>query len=140
VASRRVGYTTFDVVSQPRGRRHHFPVPKPPATAVFAARMKAQRIALGISQAELGVRMGIPADVASTRINRYERGVHAPDLDTLRSMAQELGVPLPYLLAEDERLAKAILGFASLPKGAQEKILAEIEAAGRTRSKADKKV
>ena len=73
--------------------------------------------------------MGIPADVASTRINRYERGVHAPDLDTLRSMTQELGVPLPYLLAEDERLAKAILGFASLPKGAQEKILADIEAA-----------
>lgn len=101
--------------------------------------MKVRRTALGLSQTELGNRMGIPADVASTRINRYEKGVHTPDLDTMRRMARELGVPLPYLLAEDERMAKAILGFSGLPKDAQEKILAEIEAVSPNPSKAGKK-
>lgn len=111
---------------------------KTPASAVFAARLKARRKELGLSQAELGVKMGLPEDVASTRINRYEKGVHAPDLDTMERMAKELGVPLPYLLAQDDRLAAAILGFSLLDKDAQEKILAEIEAY-QDRSKATKK-
>lgn len=103
---------------------------KPLASAVFASRLKARRTELGLSQAELGVRMGLPEDVASTRINRYEKGVHAPDLDTMEAMAKELGVPLPYLLTQDERLAAAILGFANLSKDAQDRILAEIDKAG----------
>lgn len=73
--------------------------------------------------------MNLPEDVASTRINRYERGVHLPDLETAERMAEALGVPLPYLLAKDERLAQAILGFSSLSKQAQDKILSEIQAA-----------
>lgn len=97
-----------------------------PASAVFAARLKARRKDLGLSQAELGVKMGLPEDVASTRINRYEKGVHAPDLDTMERMAKELGVPLPYLLAQDDRLAEAIRGFAELSAAEQDRILEEI--------------
>lgn len=104
---------------------------KPPASAVFASRLKARRNELGLSQAELGIRMGLPEDVASTRINRYEKGVHAPDLDTMEAMAKELGVPLPYLLAQDERLAAAILGFAVLSHDDQDKILAAIRRAAK---------
>ena len=55
-------------------------MPKSPIRAVFANRLRAARTALGLSQAELGARVGIPEDVASTRVNRYERGVHEPDL------------------------------------------------------------
>lgn len=101
-------------------------MPIPPASAVFATRLKARRTELGLSQAQLGVRMGLPEDVSSTRINRYEKGVHAPDLDTMEAMARELGVPLPYLLAQDERLAEVILVFPDLPAEAQDRILAEI--------------
>jgi transcriptional regulator with XRE-family HTH domain len=99
---------------------------KLPASAVFASRLKARRTELGLSQAELGVRMGLPEDVASTRINRYEKGVHAPDLDTMERMAHELGVPVAYLLTKDERLAGMILGFSELPLEDQDRILSEI--------------
>ena len=71
--------------------------------------------------------MGIPPDVASTRVNRYEKGVHAPDLETLEAMARELGVPLPYLVAQDERLAGLIRSFAELSVADQDRVLKELE-------------
>ncbi len=86
---------------------------------------------MDISQAELGVRMGLPEDVASTRINRYEKGVHAPDIETAERMALELGVPLAYLLTQDERLASAILMFTELSDAEQDKILAQLHSLSR---------
>lgn len=109
---------------------------RPAATAVLAERMKQLRRALGISQTELGVRMGLPEDVASARINRYERGIHAPDLATAERMAKELGVPLAYLVTQEPRLAEAILGFSELSAGEQDRILKAIKA---TKCKAKKK-
>ena len=73
----------------------------------------------------------MPEEVASTRINRYERGVHAPDIETAEKMANELGVPLAYLLTQDPRLADAILKFSRLPVAAQDKVLAKINALGK---------
>ena len=70
--------------------------------------------------------MGLPEDVASTRVNRYEKGVHAPDIDTAERMAAELGVPLAYLLTKDERLAEMIRGFSALPVEDQDRILGEV--------------
>jgi transcriptional regulator with XRE-family HTH domain len=72
--------------------------------------------------------MGLPEDVASTRINRYEKDVHAPDIETAERMAQELGVPIAYLLTQDERLASAILLFSELGDAEQDKVLAELKA------------
>ncbi len=46
--------------------------------------------------------------MASTRINRYEKGVHLPDLQTLESIANVLEVSPAYFFAEDE-LALTIL-------------------------------
>lgn len=102
-------------------------MPKLPARAVLAKRLHELRRDLGVSQAELGIRMGIPPDVASTRVNRYEKGVHAPDLETLEAMARELGVPLPYLVAQDERLAGLIRSFAELSVADQDRVLKELE-------------
>lgn len=99
---------------------------KVPARAVLAMRLKELRKAMGVSQAELGVRMGLPEDVASTRVNRYEKGVHAPDIDTAERMAAELGVPLAYLLTKDERLAEMIRGFSELSVEDQDRILGEV--------------
>ena len=102
-------------------------MPKLPARAVLAKRLKELRKDLGVSQAELGIRMGIPPDVASTRVNRYEKGVHVPDLETMEAMARELGVPLPYLVAQDERLAELIRRFAELSVADQDRVLKEVE-------------
>jgi transcriptional regulator with XRE-family HTH domain len=103
-------------------------MPKPSATAVFAERLRAIRTKAGISQANLGERIGLTFEVASTRINRYERGKHPPDLETAERLADELGVPLAYFVTRDAALAEAILGFAGLSRERKASILKAIRA------------
>ena len=81
-----------------------------------------------MSQKELGIAAGLDEFVASTRINRYETGVHEPDLETAARLAQALGVPLAYLFADDDRQARLLLAFAALSKAQQDAILASVEA------------
>ena len=52
----------------------------------WGARLKQARLAAGLSQKMLGIEAGIDAFVASTRINRYELGVHKPDLLIVRRL------------------------------------------------------
>lgn len=90
---------------------------------VLSARLRAARQAAGLSQKTLGENIGLDAFTASARINRYERGVHEPDLQTLARMAAALDLPACYLLTEDERLARMILGFTRLSRKQQDKLL-----------------
>lgn len=99
-------------------------MPKPSARAMFASRLRAARTAAGWSQAELGTRVGIPEDVASTRVNRYERGVHAPDPDLAQKLADEVGLPLSSLYAGTEDLATLIAIFEQLAKKDRAAVLA----------------
>lgn len=103
-----------------------FRMPTPTATAVFAERLRARRTEMGLTQAEVGQRIGLGFEVASTRINRYERGQYTPDLDTAERLAEELGVPLAYFVTRDQALAQAILGFAALSRERQAKVLKAI--------------
>lgn len=82
-------------------------------STVFSRRLRQARAAAGFSQRSLGIAAGLDQFVASARINRYERGVHLPDLDLAERLAQALGVPLPYLFAADDDLADLILKFNS---------------------------
>lgn len=97
--------------------------------AVLSRRLKDARERKGLSQKQLGIAAGLDRFVASTRINRYERGVHQPDPGTVQRLADALGVPVAYLFASDERLARMILAFNSLPAKAQMRVLAELERA-----------
>ncbi len=81
---------------------------------VFQQRMKQARQELQLSQKELGIRTGLDAFVASARINRYEQGVHEPDMAMVERMAAALNVPTAYLLTTDDRLARMILAFDRL--------------------------
>ncbi|KLJ02175.1 helix-turn-helix transcriptional regulator [Luteimonas sp. FCS-9] len=98
---------------------------------MFAKRLKEARLALGISQRELGRRIGLSEDVVSSRVTRYERGTSEPDFETTSKLAKELGVPLAYLLADSEVLADIILAAASLPPGEQRKLAAELKSKGK---------
>ncbi|WP_449397200.1 helix-turn-helix domain-containing protein [Devosia riboflavina] len=80
---------------------------------VFSRRLREARKRLKISQAQLGILIGLDPGVASARVNRYEQAVHLPDYDTLVRLAAGLNVPLPYLFAEQDDLADAILKFVS---------------------------
>jgi transcriptional regulator with XRE-family HTH domain len=95
--------------------------------AVLSKRLKEARERKGLSQKQLGIATGLDQFVASTRINRYERGVHRPDPMTVQRMADALGVPAAYLFASDERLARMILAFDALTAKAQERVVSELE-------------
>lgn len=105
-------------------------MPQTDVQAVFIQRLKQARKAMGISQAALGLEIGLPEETASTRINRYERGVSEPDLRTAEAMAKALGVSLSYLLAADERTAKLLLTFGKLSPERQEEAITMIETLG----------
>ena len=76
----------------------------------WGSRLKQARLAAGLSQKMLGIEAGIDEFVASTRINRYELGVHRPDLLTVRKLAKALDVHVAFFFAdEDDELAELLL-------------------------------
>ena len=95
---------------------------------VFQGRLKEARLGCQFSQKELGIRAGLDPFVASTRINRYEQGIHEPDMATVARLADALGVPTAYLFADDdERLARMILAFEQLPAPEKDRLLKTLE-------------
>ena len=85
------------------------PVPESTARALFAARLVQARELRGLSQRALGDRMGLGKEKGSSRINRYEHQVTAIGFDNLDKLAEVLGVPVAYLLADNAAMADAIL-------------------------------
>jgi transcriptional regulator with XRE-family HTH domain len=84
---------------------------------VYSRRLREAREAYGISQRALGIEAGLDEFVASTRVNRYETGVHQPDLQTLQRLAAILKLPVAYFYAEDDDLAQLIADFKGRKKG-----------------------
>ena len=78
---------------------------------IFSRRLRQAREERGLSQRALGIEAGLDEFVASTRVNRYETGVHQPDLQTLQRLAAVLGLPVAYFYAEDDELARVIREF-----------------------------
>lgn len=100
---------------------------------MFTRRLKEARLAAGISQRELGRRIGLSEDVVSSRVTRYELGTSEPDFGTASRMAKELGVPLAYLLADTDALAEIILAVARMAPAEQRKLAHELKS-GRLNS------
>ena len=84
---------------------------------MYSRRLREAREAYGISQRALGIEAGLDEFVASTRVNRYETGVHQPDLQTLQRLAVILKLPVAYFYAEDDELAQLIADFKGRSKG-----------------------
>ena len=100
---------------------------KPSIQSVLAARMKAAKKALGLSQLGVGVGMGFPEDTSSARVNRWELAINKTSLEHAEHVAEVLKVPFPALVSRDDRLAEVITGFALLPKAQQDEVIALIE-------------
>ncbi|ODV25793.1 MAG: transcriptional regulator [Rhodanobacter sp. SCN 68-63] len=100
--------------------------PREPSS-IFSRRLRQARQDVGLSQRDLGILAGLDPFVASTRINRYEQGIHAPDEETAKRLAKALGVPLAYLYADNDRLARMIRAFSALDVAGQERFLKMIE-------------
>lgn len=97
---------------------------------VWGRRLKEAREAIALSQRELGIMAGLDPSVASTRINRYELGIHKADYPTSQRLAAVLKVPVAFLYADDDDLAKVILKFGAMKKAQRTKIISLIEAEG----------
>ena len=93
----------------------------------MSRRLREARIAKGLSQKRLGVLVGIDPSSASSRINQYERDKYVPDFRIAERLANRLDVPVTYLYAEDDRLARMILAFVALPARKQSKVLRLME-------------
>ena len=60
---------------------------------------------------------------ASPRINQYERDKHVPDFSTAKRLSSQLGIPVTFLYAEDEKLADMIRIFGELGPRGKKRIL-----------------
>ena len=78
---------------------------------IFPKRLKQARLRSGLTQEQLGIQAGIDEFSASTRVNQYEKGRHAPGIQTSQRLAKALLVPTSFLYEEDELLA-GILAIA----------------------------
>ncbi len=91
----------------------------------WGARLKQARLAAGLSQKMLGIEAGIDAFVASTRINRYELGIHKPDLLTVRKLAQVLKVPVAFFYADtDDEIAELLFRYGNADEAVRLRIQA----------------
>ena len=91
--------------------------------SIVGDRLRQARERAGISQKQLGIKAGIDPGVASARINQYEKGKHLPHLATAKQLARVLGVPTPYLYADDDVLAAWILAYARVSTATRKSII-----------------
>lgn len=89
-------------------------------------RLKNARNRAKLSQKELGIRAGIDENSASPRMNQYEKGKHAPDIDLLRRIAKELEVPMSYFFCEDDTSAEIVRHLDQLSQKDKEDLLSQI--------------
>lgn len=92
-------------------------------TSPVPSRLKEARKKAKLSQKALGVQIGMDEGSASARMNQYEKGKHAPDIQTLKLIADELGVPLNYFFCEEESSAKLACLIAKLSEEERQELI-----------------
>lgn len=82
---------------------------------VFGVRLREARELKKLTQRSLGMTLGWGPMVAVNRMHRYENENRLPrDLKIAEKLAESLGVPMAYLFATDEKLAKLMLSWENL--------------------------
>ncbi len=92
----------------------------------WGRRLKQARVAAGISQKRLGILAGIDEAVASARINRYERGVHAPDLAIACALANALNVFVAFFYTPEDDLAEYIYRLSALKHAERRELMRDL--------------
>lgn len=85
------------------------------------------RKAKGISQRELGICIGMEPSSASSRMNHYEKGRHTPDYQTLKRIAEHLGVPVAYFYCESDATAHLLCLIEKLNNDDKELLIRHAE-------------
>lgn len=90
-------------------------------------RLKYIRQKQGITQKELGEKLGMDETGASARISQYETGKHAPDYATIKRISDVLCIPVAYFYCEEDVLANIVLEVSNHNQLVKLKILDLIE-------------
>ncbi|WP_152566109.1 hypothetical protein [Lysobacter antibioticus] len=69
----------------------------------------------------------LSARLENSRFFRYLKPGEEPELALLQSIADELGVPVAYLLTDSDLLAQMVLAFGLLSEGQQRRVLNQIK-------------
>lgn len=104
-------------------------------SAPIPKRLAQARKALGISQKELGIRLGMEPSSASGRMNHYEKGRHTPDFQTLERIASELGVPVSFFTCRSDMTAELYCLIEKLDVEEQRALICQIEEIIQTKEK-----
>lgn len=98
-------------------------MPRPKKTrSPISRRLREARTQAGLSQRQLGVRVGLDLSVASVRMNQYERGVHEPHYQFVERLAEALELPTAYFYADDPTLAQLIVHYGRLSATERKKL------------------
>ena len=97
-------------------------------TNPIPVRLKSARKAAGYTQQQLGMALGMEPNTASARMNQYEKGKHTPDYQTMKRIADELGVPVAYFYCDDDLLAELICALGQVDAQKKQELLDEIKA------------
>lgn len=89
---------------------------------IYGRRLREARESYGISQTDLGVAVGLDESGVSSRISRYENGIHQPKLGLQQLFARALGLPLTYFYTEDDESARQTLDSAHKDRREQPRI------------------
>ncbi|WP_311567879.1 helix-turn-helix domain-containing protein [Photobacterium arenosum] len=92
-------------------------------TNPLPVRLKSARKAAGYTQQQLGIVLGMEPNTASARMNQYEKGKHTPDYQTMKRIADELGVPVAYFYCDDDLLAELICSLSKLDSQGKKEVL-----------------
>ncbi|MEO5339796.1 MAG: helix-turn-helix domain-containing protein [Magnetococcus sp. MYC-9] len=92
---------------------------------IFGMRLREARELKKISQRSLGLSLGWGPLVAVNRMHRYENEKRLPrDLKIAEKLAEALGVPMAYLFATDERIARLLLLWNDLDDATRDALCA----------------
>lgn len=92
----------------------------------LSKRLKEARLRAGLSQEQLGLKIGLEPESASTRMNRYELGKRAPTFDLVERIAAELELPAAYFYAAGDDEAELLKTFRGLDSEKRRQVLAFI--------------
>lgn len=94
-----------------------------PNPSIIAVRLKAARLAKGLTQEQLGILAGIDEFSASARMNRYEKGIHEPHYSMMQHIAKVLGLPVAYFYCDHDQVAELLATVATLPSEARNQVI-----------------
>lgn len=90
---------------------------------IWGRRLKEIRVAADLSQKQLGIQAGLDPFVASTRINRYELGIHKADYKIAQRLSEVLNIPTAYFYTEDDSLAEIMVIFYRISQKKRDELL-----------------